>query len=371
MDTIELFCGIGGFRLGVEPLGFRTVFANDINKKSLAVYRSNFGDKGVVEEDINQISLDEIPPHDLLTAGFPCQPFSPAGKKKGINDATNGTLFRRIVDIVAYHQPNYFILENVRRMLSMQNGEHFNIILSELTSLNYTIEWRVINSISFGIPQHRQRVFLIGKKCDSKPDTLMPDLLMDDNSDLFHSDNFSADRMSLLSKTKEKFGFWGMAYDGGFIDRNVTDDLNVKKKKYLKDILQDESSVDIKYIYTENTKERILNSVFVDRYYNGVKILYNQGGGARLGYTIFGTDGYSSTLTASTSRHYERYQVGDVYRRLTNIEYARLMGFPDNWCRDLSPYDQHFSLGNSVIPACVNWVAEKLVGNINLKLEVA
>lgn len=125
--------------------------------------------------------------------------------------------------------------------------------------------------------------------------------------------------------------------------------------------------VDTQFDFTADTLERIKQSKPVNRYCNGVEILYNQDGGARLGYTIFGTNGIASTLTASTSRHYERYQVGDKFRRLTNIEYARLMGFPDDWCQVAKIYDQYGLFGNAIVPACVEWVCKR-IGQINFAL---
>ncbi|QYX34087.1 DNA cytosine methyltransferase [Sphaerospermopsis torques-reginae ITEP-024] len=95
-------------------------------------------------------------------------------------------------------------------------------------------------------------------------------------------------------------------------------------------------------------------------------MLYNQEGGSRLGYTIFGINGIASTLTASTSRHYERYKVGDKFRRLTNIEYARLMGFPDDWCREARIYDQYALFGNAIVPVCVEWVCKR-IGRKNIE----
>ncbi|CAD5978192.1 Modification methylase Sau3AI [Planktothrix tepida] len=91
-----------------------------------------------------------------------------------------------------------------------------------------------------------------------------------------------------------------------------------------------------------------------------MEILYNQDGGARLGYTIFGVNGVASTLTASTSRHYERYQIGNKFRRLTPIEYARLMGFPDNWCRVAKIYDQYALFGNAVVTICIEWICQRI-----------
>lgn len=138
-------------------------------------------------------------------------------------------------------------------------------------------------------------------------------------------------------------------------------------RKKLRDILEAESDVDPQFDFTTDTKERIKQSKAVNRYCNGVEILYNQEGGSRLGYTIFGINGISSTLTASTSRHYERYQVGDKYRRLTPVEYARLMGFPDDWCRVARIYDRYALFGNAIAPPCVAWVAQR-IGKNNITL---
>ncbi|WP_049558972.1 DNA cytosine methyltransferase, partial [Limnoraphis robusta] len=164
MKAIELFAGIGGFRLGMEAANIETVWANDSSELSCRVYQSNFGESSIVLGDITQIDCSDIPQHDLLTAGFPCQPFSPAGKKQGIRDQVRGTLFERIVEIIASKQPQYFLLENVKRILTMEQGYHFRVILKALASLDYLIEWRLINPLNFGIPQNRDRVFIIGTK---------------------------------------------------------------------------------------------------------------------------------------------------------------------------------------------------------------
>ena len=114
-----------------------------------------------------------------------------------------------------------------------------------------------------------------------------------------------------------------------------------------------ETDVDDSFDFTIDTLERIKNSEYVNKYYNGVQILYNQSGGARMGYSIFGPGGVAPTLTASTSRHYERYKIGDRYRRLTNIEYARIQGFSDNHSSVLSVYNQYKYYGNAVPPQII------------------
>jgi DNA (cytosine-5)-methyltransferase 1 len=114
-------------------------------------------------DDISAVKAS-IPEHDLLTAGFPCQPFSAAGKKQGIRDVVRGTLFSEIVDTLERTKPDYFILENVKRLLTMEHGEHFRTILLALTSAGYFVEWRLLNAKDFGLAQNRERVILVGRK---------------------------------------------------------------------------------------------------------------------------------------------------------------------------------------------------------------
>lgn len=173
--------------------------------------------------------------------------------------------------------------------------------------------------------------------------------------------------MSSIINIKSKNSNWGIAYKNQMYTQHLPFLTDTKPRQKLRDILQDESTVDSQFYFTTDTLERIKQSKPVNRYCNGVEILYNQDGGARLGYTIFGTNGITSTLTASTSRHYERYKVGDKFRRLTNIEYARLMGFPDDWCRVARIYNQYALFGNAIVPACVEWVCKR-IGQSNLEL---
>jgi len=353
--AIELFSGIGGFRLALGRVGAKVVFANDIDENVCEVYRSNFPDGSLRQGDIRSIRSDDIPHHELLTAGFPCQPFSPAGKKLGVKCPINGTLFEQIIRIMVDKRPKYFLLENVRRMLSMEDGYHFATVLDELSRLGYIVEWRVINAISFGIPQHRQRVFIAGWRDHGKA-TISPRL----NTSRSLFSEIRREQMRPILNAKVKFRFWGMAVNGLFVHEDAPDDMKLQPLPKLKELMQRDEEIDPVYDYTGKMDERLSSSSKVDRFHNGVEILYNQRGGARFGYTVFGTEGCASTLTASTSRHYERYLVGNKFRRLTNIEYARLMGFPDDWCRVLSKYDQHSAFGNAVVPNCVEWALNRL-----------
>jgi len=162
-----------------------------------------------------------------------------------------------------------------------------------------------------------------------------------------------------LAQFCPKFANWGMAQDGAYYSQNLGCFSEASPAKLLNDILQ--QSADPRFDYTDATLERIKKSEYVNRFVEGVQILYNQRGGARMGYTIFGAEGIAPTLTVTTSRHYERYFINGRYRRLTNIEYARLQGFSDEHCRTASVYDQHALYGNAVPPPMVRWVVEKLL----------
>jgi len=159
MKFIDLFCGVGGFRIALEKAGHECVFSSDIDKYARWVYEYRFGEKP--EGDIRKINARKIPNHDILCAGFPCQSFSIAGKRRGFKD-TRGTLFFEIARIAKQKQPQYLFLENVKGLLSHDKGRTFETILKTLDELGYNAEWQVLNSKNFGVPQNRERVFIIG-----------------------------------------------------------------------------------------------------------------------------------------------------------------------------------------------------------------
>ena len=364
LKSIEMFAGIGGFRLASDNLGIETIWANDINEKAVKVYRDRFGEDAIVQGDINTL-LDAIPPHDILTGGFPCQPFSRAGKKMGIDDI-RGTLFESIVKVLKSHKPSYFFLENVNSLLFLDNGRHFRTILFALSELGYKIEWRVFNAVAFGLPQQRLRVIIAGSKTGKKYESyFITEAELKALSE--KQRNAIADKWRDVETSKGKFPQWGMAYQGQFTTFDFDPIRNIVAERKLKDIL--ETNVSPEFDFTENTKERIEKSEFIDKFYNGVHILYNQGHGARMGYTIFGTDGISPTLTASASRHYERYEIDGKYRRLTNVEYARLQGFPDDHCSAVSVYEQYRLYGNAVPPQLVEYAMRRVLENKVVKIE--
>lgn len=355
--AVELFAGIGGFRLACDKLNIDTIWANDIDPTAIKVYKSNFGKESIIEGDIWNL-ISSIPDHDILTGGFPCQPFSKAGKKQGVQDY-RGTLFEAIVQILSIKKPQYFILENVSSILCLENGKNFQTILSALSLLDYKIEWNVFNALEFGLPQNRERIVIVGSRNAKYNESYFVS-----KAKLLHSSTnvlpkvSSFDEWSNINSSIPHFGSWGMAYGNKYISCDIPNAGNIHNVT-LKSILQ--SDVDAHFDFTNETERRIKNSVFVNRFYNGVQILYNQAGGARMGYSIFGTEGIAPTLTASSSRHYERYKIGNSYRRLTNIEYARLQGFPDNHCDAVSIYKQYKLYGNAVPHQIVQYVVEKLI----------
>jgi DNA (cytosine-5)-methyltransferase 1 len=160
MRFIDLFCGIGGFRLGMEKSGHECVWSNDINQNCSKIYEKNFGTKPDTR-DIREVSTDEIPDHDIICGGFPCQSFSIAGKRGGFEDA-RGTLFFEITRIARAKKTPYLFLENVKGLLSHDNGKTFETIITTLDELGYDTQWMVFNSKDFGVPQSRERVFIIG-----------------------------------------------------------------------------------------------------------------------------------------------------------------------------------------------------------------
>lgn len=161
INFIDLFGGIGGFRLAIEKItDWKCVWYNDNNKYAVKIYNKQFGETNEAR-DIREVHEMEIPHHDIICAGFPCQSFSIAGKRLGLED-TRGTLFYEICRIAQYHKPQLIFLENVRGILSSNNGRDFTTILTCLQKLGYSIEWQLLNSRFFGVPQRRERVFIIG-----------------------------------------------------------------------------------------------------------------------------------------------------------------------------------------------------------------
>ena len=166
MNTLDLFAGVGGVRLGFDNNGFKCVFANDIEPKTKPTYDLNFEKTKLHIEDINDISINSLPHFDILTGGFPCQAFSVAGKREGFNDQVKGTLFFHIAEILRLRQPKAFFLENVSQLLTHDNGNTFITIQQVIKDLGYHLHYKVLKSSDFNVPQGRRRLFLVGFQDD-------------------------------------------------------------------------------------------------------------------------------------------------------------------------------------------------------------
>lgn len=162
MKFIDLFAGLGGFHQGLEKLGHTCVFASEIDKQLAVLYEKNFNIK--VDGDIRAIPIKDIPKHDILCAGFPCQPFSKAGEQKGFDCPQNGDLFDYVLKIIKHHKPDYLMLENVANIQLHNNGETWRLIKKHLEDAGYEIGAKQLSPHRFGIPQIRERFFIVGSR---------------------------------------------------------------------------------------------------------------------------------------------------------------------------------------------------------------
>lgn len=157
---IDLFAGLGGFHIALGDLGHKCVFASELSSELRALYQDNHNTE--IQGDITLIDAEQIPAHDILCAGFPCQPFSKAGAQLGLEDPKNGNLFYKILEILNHHRPEYIFLENVPNLQSHDGGNTWEIICREL-SVMYDVREKILSPHQFGIPQHRSRIYIVGR----------------------------------------------------------------------------------------------------------------------------------------------------------------------------------------------------------------
>ena len=157
---IDLFAGIGGMRLAFEKSGGECVFSSEWDRFAQQTYQTNFGE--VPFGDITEIHERDIPKFDIVAAGFPCQPFSSIGKRQGFEHKTQGTLFYDVARIIAHHKPKAFLLENVSGLVTHDKGNTLATIIETLEELNYSVSYQILDSADFGVPQKRQRIYIVG-----------------------------------------------------------------------------------------------------------------------------------------------------------------------------------------------------------------
>ena len=207
---IDLFAGIGGIRLGFESVGGHCVFSSEFDEDACKTYEANFGEHP--SGDITKIEATDIPDFDILLGGFPCQAFSIIGKKEGFANETCGTLFFEIERILKEKRPPAFMLENVRNLVAHDKGNTFHVIKSHLEALGYHVYAKVLNALDYGVPQKRERIFIVGFLDDVLFD--FPDPVSEEKrkklSDILETDVDSkyyvrdAIRMSRLERIKDK-----------------------------------------------------------------------------------------------------------------------------------------------------------------------
>lgn len=306
---IDLFAGIGGIRLAYQNESGKCVFTSEWNNFAKKTYEANFGE--VPFGDITKISEKSIPDHDVLLAGFPCQPFSIAGVSKknalgrnhGFLDETQGTLFFDIARILEYKKPKAFMLENVKNLVSHDKGNTFRVIKNTLTELGYTIHYQVLDGKHF-VPQHRERIIIVG----------------------FRNDLFQG---------KENFQFPKLP----------------EPTAKIKNILEED--IDSKYTLSDKLWNYLQNYAAKHK---------AQGNG--FGFGLTDLNGISRTISA---RYYKDGseilipQDGINPRRLTPRECARLQGFPDNFIIPVSDNQAYRQFGNSVTVPLIQAVAKQLV----------
>lgn len=231
---IDLFAGIGGIRIPFEEIKGKCVFTSEFDKFSQQTYEANFGE--MPSGDITQINEEDIPAHDVLLAGFPCQAFSNAGLKKGFED-TRGTLFFDIARILKYHQPKAFLLENVKGLRGHNKGETLKTIIRILNSMNYNLSIEVLNAKHFGLPQNRERIFIIGFKNVINFQFPRASMMSTRLGNILHkntSDKFTISDKIWLShqKRKERAKAKGYGFGYSLFDRDASHTSTISARYY-------------------------------------------------------------------------------------------------------------------------------------------
>ena len=394
--AIELFAGVGGFRLGIQDW-WDVIWSNQWEPSTKAQHASdcyveNFGSSGHVcepIEDVLQKVEDEeiqIPDHELLVGGFPCQDYSVA---RTLNQASGlsgkkGVLWWHIRDVLKIKRPRFVLLENVDRLLkspASQRGRDFAVMLCTLAQLGYRVEWRVINAADYGFPQRRRRVFIVGERTDEVPEDLTGQILRDgilarafraepaktmstpdvrrlDESELVVSDGFGvADKRSWFENA-------GIMQDFHVATMKVQP-LYDGERGTLGDILQEPESVDRSFFLngSRDRWEYLKGAKNEPRKHRGTDSPYNYAEGA-IAYPDPLDKPSRTVLTGeggpSPSRFKHVVKVGEELRRLTPVELERLNGFPDDWTVGLSDNKRAFLMGNALVVDVVARIAAVL-----------
>lgn len=304
LRAIDLFAGIGGIRLGFSQAfgeNIEFVFSSEIDKYAQQTYNANFGD--LPSGDITQIDEKDIPSHDIILAGFPCQAFSIAGHRKGFED-TRGTLFFEVARIAAYHKPKVIFLENVKGFVNHDKGKTFKVVKESLEELGYKLYTKVLNAKDFGVPQNRERIYIVG-----------------------------------------------------FLDHDVDFEFPEPIKKVIKvgDIL--ENNVDKKYTISDR--------LWMGHQRRKVEHKLKGNG---FGYCLFNENSqYTSTISARYFKDGSEILIEQKEknpRKLTPREAGKLQGFPDNFKIIVSDVQAYKQFGNSVSVPVIESISKNIMQQI-------
>lgn len=307
---IDLFAGLGGFRIALESLGAKCVYSNEWDVPVQQVYADNFGD--VPEGDITKVDEFSIPDHDILCAGFPCQAFSISGKQRGFEDS-RGTLFFDVARIVKAKKPKIVFMENVKNFASHDNGRTLEVVKNTMEELGYTFNQRVLNAVDYGVPQKRERIYMVCFRKD------------------LNISQFSYPKPFKLTKHVEDF------------------------------LLSDEKLVEHLYVDRPDT---YYNDTKDDKYSDkSIRLgIVNKGG---QGERIYSTKGIAITLSAYGGGVFAKtggYLINGRARKLHPRECARIMGYPDNYKICSSANQAYQQFGNSVVIDVLQYIAKE-IGN--------
>ena len=295
---VDLFAGIGGIRIPFTELGGKCVFSSEWDKAAQISYSYNFGE--VPFGDITKINSDSIPKHDVLLAGFPCQAFSIIGKMKGFAD-TRGTMFFEVARILQHHQPKAILLENVKQLVSHDGGKTFKVILDTLAELGYSVKWKILNALDFGLPQKRERVIIVGFK-------------------------------SAAACEQFNFDFEPIAYNLASV---LEDDKNVDSSLFASDMILDKRRKRVE------GKNVFYPSVWHEKKSGNISILP-----------------YACALRTGASYN---YLLINGYRRPSSRELLRFQGFPEKFKIEVSHQEIRRQTGNSVAVPMIRAVAKKII----------
>lgn len=297
---VELFAGIGGFRIALDRLGGHCVFSSEMDRFARANYEANYGDRPA--GDITRISEEDIPAHDMLVGGFPCQSFSFSGERKGLEDH-RGVLFLEIVRILKKHQPKVILLENVRGLLTHEDGKTLKVIISHLDKVGYEIKHRLLDAVNL-VPQERKRIYIVGIRKDlvDAADFAFPNVpnLKRGFQDILEKDMEPALRDKLRLSEHQLSKVRNQAYTKQFPEARFLSDLSLPTKTL-------QSS-------------------------------------------------YASYMVGS---QFVKESPDDSWRKLSPREAARLQGFPDSF--QLCPSRPYHLFGNAVVPSIISLIAAQLL----------